>query len=91
MLQERMASEEDIPKKGGDSHWKTARTDRGGMTTYAKDVQEKNKKRPTQRPDPATKATAAVRRTNRLVNSSGGFDNKGISRRLYLANQFPYF
>jgi hypothetical protein len=80
MLQERMSSEEEKPKKGGDSHWKTARTDRGGVTTYAKDVQEKNKKRTTQRPDPAAKATAAARRTNRQVNSSGGYDNKGKSQ-----------
>lgn len=73
-----MSEDDSKPKKSGESHWKNSRPDRGGITTYAKDVQEKTRKRAAaQKADPATKATAAARRSNRQVNISGSFNDKG--------------
>jgi hypothetical protein len=42
--QEQAAAE---PKKGG-SRWRSARTDKGSVTAYAKDVQDKHKQRMTE-------------------------------------------
>lgn len=76
MLQERMKAQaeedEKIPRRGG-SRWGSARTDRGSVTTYNRDLQEKHKKRSS---DPgytesvaALKATANGRREARKKQS----------------------
>lgn len=69
-LQEKLQLEQQIdagvPKKGG-SRWKSARTDKGSVTNYAKDVQEKYKKKTANEGgvDPMLKATAPNRRAAR--------------------------
>lgn len=48
MLQDKIKQQQEQndaePKKGG-SRWRSARTDKGSVTSYAKDVQEKHKQR----------------------------------------------
>lgn len=81
-LQERMQQEQMaeslVPKKGG-SRWKSARTDKGSVTSYGKDVQEKYKKKAAAEGggDPILRATAAARRTNREATSKEDFSTKG--------------
>jgi hypothetical protein len=79
MLQERIqqqAQEESETKSG--TRWKSAK-EKGSIRAYAKDVQEKHKKKAaaaTTRPDPTTKATASARRTARENNATGNFSTK---------------
>lgn len=78
ILKERMeqqeASEAKLASASG-TRWKSARGD-GSIRAYAKDVQEKHKKKLTSKPDPTTRATAAARRTVRESKASGDFSSK---------------
>jgi hypothetical protein len=62
-------------KLASGTRWKSARGD-GSIRAYAKDVQEKHKKKLTAKPDPNTRATAAARRTARESKASGDFSSK---------------
>ena len=79
MLQERMKQqsvEDEAVHKDGATRWKTARPDKGSVRNYAKDVQTKHKTKVAARSDPALRATAAARRTNRENNANGTFKTK---------------
>lgn len=90
MLQERIqqqAQEESEVKSSSGTRWKSAR-DKGSIRSYAKDVQEKHKKKlasatTTAKVDPNTRATAAARRSARENNTSGGYANKSNYIPLY--------
>lgn len=60
---------------GGGTRWKSAR-ENSSIRAYAKDVQEKHKKKTLTKPDPSTRATAAARRTARETKATGDFSNK---------------
>ena len=62
-------------KLASGTRWKSARGD-GSIRAYAKDVQEKHKKKLTSKPDPTTRATAAARRTVRESKASDDFSSK---------------
>lgn len=74
LLQERMKSQaiEDSEQTKNGSRWKSARPERGSITSYAKDVQEKHQKK---KSDPTLKATAAARRMSRQTTGTS-FDSK---------------
>lgn len=79
MLQERMKQqsvEDEAVHKEGATRWKTARPDKGSVRNYAKDVQTKHKMKLAEKSDPALRATAAARRTNRENNAHGTFKTK---------------
>jgi hypothetical protein len=83
MLQERVQqqqlADEALLKPGG-SRWGSARADKGTIHTYAKDVQEKHKKRSgTKGVDAVMKATADGRRTIRATAPIVDYQTKGIS------------
>jgi hypothetical protein len=79
MLQERMQlqKEEDeaVPKVGG-ARWKSARSNKGSILSYAKDVQDKHKKKYGDG-DPVLKALADTRKPNKVVES-GEKSDKGL-------------
>jgi len=62
-MQVQKAEDEALPKPGG-SRWRSARTDKGSVLTYAKDVQEKHKKKFGEG-DPALRGTAQPKRSTR--------------------------
>lgn len=64
-------------KSSGGTRWKSAR-ENSSIRAYAKDVQEKHKKKTLTKADPATKATASARRTARETKASGDFSSKSI-------------
>lgn len=70
-MQKQNIEDAELMKNG--SRWKSARTDRGSVTSYAKDVQEKHQKK---KADPSLKATAAARRITRQSSSTGTFSSK---------------
>jgi len=77
MLQDRMQKQQlddaACPKPGG-GRWKSARTDKGSVTSYAKDVIENHKKRSDASGggDPAMRGLASQRRQARQQQSGGG-------------------
>ena len=84
-LQERMLQHnlEDVatPKFGG-SRWKSARPDKGSVLSYAKDVQDKHRKKnsgddPAMRPQPAPRAAPVKEKAFET------FRNKGLKHRQY--------
>ena len=83
-LQERMQQEQladsAVVKKGG-SRWRSARTDKGSVTSYAKDVQEKYKKKSAADGggDPVMRAPASVRRAARETMAAETFSSKGTN------------
>lgn len=72
MLQERMKqqqleSAENSAKAGGSGKWKSARTEKGSIRAYGKEVNDKVKKRLENDGggDPTLRATASIRRPTR--------------------------
>lgn len=82
MLQERMQQQNEVDEKAktsssGGTRWGGASKKKGSVTSYAKDVQERHKKQAAK--DPAQRATAAARRTQRQQNNAqSGFQNKDV-------------
>lgn len=83
MLQERIQqqAQEDLAATStgsGGTKWRGA-SEKASIRSYAKDVQEKHKKKVATKADPALKATAAARRETRQVNApTSGFASKGM-------------
>jgi hypothetical protein len=78
-LQERMLQQniedEATPKYGG-SRWKSARPDKGSVTSYAKDIQEKHRKK-SNTEDPGLKSHLAPRLTSQKEKVPLDFRSKG--------------
>ena len=78
-LQERMLQQniddEATPKYGG-SRWKSARPDKGSVTSYAKDIQEKHRKKSSTE-DPGLKSHIAPRLTSQKEKVPLDFRSKG--------------
>eukprot|EP01041_Mallomonas_annulata_P008068 gene8068-16554_t len=83
MLQERLKQDEESlpPSDKSGTKWKSARQDKGSIRSYAKDVHEKIKNKPTiQSSDPNAKATAKARRSARDNEQGVNFKNKNIDQ-----------
>ena len=80
-LQERMLQQniedEATPKYGG-SRWKSARPDKGSVTSYAKDIQEKHRKKSSTE-DPGLKTHLAPRLTSQKEKIPLDFRSKGTT------------
>ena len=76
MLQERMKQEDESSPKSGNVRWKSARADKGTVRSYAKDVQEKIKRRSAESDNSSSKATSKGRRIARAEAESGNFKSK---------------
>ena len=80
-LQERMLQQniedEATPKYGG-SRWKSARPDKGSVTSYAKDIQEKHRKK-SDTEDPGLKSHLAPRLTSQKDKVPLDFRSKGTT------------
>ena len=74
-LQRKMQETAPLPSASGGALWKSARPDKGSVTAYAKDVQEKLKNKKLS--DKTDKATAEGRRLARK-KSAAHFTEKGM-------------
>ena len=72
MLQQNI-EDEATPKYGG-SRWKSARPDKGSVTSYAKDIQEKHRRKIE---DPALKSQSAPRSASQKEKVPLDFRSKG--------------
>lgn len=82
MLHEKVKEEESaVPEKSGGARWKSARSDKGSIRAYAKDVQEKHKTKMAtiSKMDPLAKATAKGRREAREADA-GNYKTKNIDK-----------
>ena len=67
-MQQQKAEDDALPKPGG-SRWRSARTDKGSVLSYAKDVQEKHKKKFGDG-DPVLRAASQPKRSGLRLDST---------------------